>query len=277
MKLNPYLQVIIAATIAGSGGIFIKSLEMSSFSISFFRTAIPTILVLLILRYRQIKLASANKSILLASFFNALKYVCVFSAFIYTEISNAIIAFYIWPIISVILGIIFLKEKIHKKNIIWLILSFLGLVLVYFDIEINFSNKDFLGISLAILGAIFFSWHLIIFKKYSPKYSLYENIFYQNIVGAIIFLPFIFLSGNNYNFTNIAIVVLFSIIMGMMVYGLFLNAIGKVKISVFSILCYLEIVSAIIFGIIFFNESLTWNMILGGSLIIISAIFLKRE
>jgi len=56
-----------------------------------------------------------------------------------------------------------------------------------------------------------------------------------------------------------------------------LNAIEKVKISVFSILCYLEIVSAIIFGIIFFDESLTWNMILGGSLIIVSAIFLKRE
>lgn len=54
MKLNPYLAIIIAATIGGSSGVFIKLLDLPATTITFFRMAVPVIVLLAYLKYKGI-------------------------------------------------------------------------------------------------------------------------------------------------------------------------------------------------------------------------------
>ena len=43
--MNPYLEVILAAVIWGSSGVFVKLINLNPFVISFFRTAIPMLVL----------------------------------------------------------------------------------------------------------------------------------------------------------------------------------------------------------------------------------------
>ncbi|MCK5062697.1 MAG: EamA family transporter, partial [Candidatus Aenigmarchaeota archaeon] len=64
---------------------------------------------------------------------------------------------------------------------------------------------------------------------------------------------------------------------GIVGFILFFSALKKINASTASHLTYVEVISAAIFGIVLFGELLTWNVLLGGILIIASTYFLKRE
>ncbi|MCP4135057.1 MAG: EamA family transporter, partial [bacterium] len=48
-----------------------------------------------------------------------------------------------------------------------------------------------------------------------------------------------------------------------------------IKASTASLLTYFEVISALFFAVLFFDETITWNMLAGGSLIIIAAISIR--
>ncbi|MEA2065169.1 MAG: DMT family transporter [Patescibacteria group bacterium] len=278
MKFNPCLEVVLASVVWGSTGVFVKYLNLPPTTIAFFRLAVPTLILGAFFLFKRTKLFhSKNKLILLASSLNAIRMFFYFVGFTFTSIGNAVIILYTWPIFATILSALFLKEKISKKNIVLLFITFFGIVLIYLNKEISFANKDFIGMSSMLLSAIIYSSTVVIFKKESNNYSKFETIFYQNLVGAIVFLPFIFI---NYPFPTIfqiSVASIYAILIGLVGFGLFFSALKQIKASTASFLSYVEVISAILFGIILFNEVLTWNIVVGGLLIISSAIFIRKK
>ena len=278
MKINPYLEVILAAIIWGSTGAFVKYLSLPPTTITFFRLAIPTIILGAFFLIKKTKVFhSKDKLMFLASSLNAIRMFFYFVGFTFTSIGNAVIILFTWPIFATILSVLFLKEKISKKNIILLATAFLGIMLTYLNKEISFANKDFIGMSSMLLSAIIYSSTIVIFKKESNNYSKFELIFYQNLIGAIIFLPFIFLNQPFPTIPQISIATVYAILIGLIGVGLFFSALKQIKASTVSLLAYVEVISGILFGIILFNEVLTWNVVVGGLLISSSVILLSKK
>ena len=56
MKLNPYLAIILAATLGGSSGVFIKLLDLPSTTITFFRLFVPVAIRLVYFTWKKVKL-----------------------------------------------------------------------------------------------------------------------------------------------------------------------------------------------------------------------------
>ncbi len=279
MKLNPYLAIILAVTMGGFGGVLVKLLNLPATSLTFFRLSIPVIILLFYLKLKRVELFRGNYKIMLfASLLNAVRMFLFYFAFVYTTVGNAIILFYTWPIFATIFGIVILKEKLDIKTLMLISMAFIGIILMYLNKEINFVSKDFLGMGAMVLCALLFSLSLIIFKKELVNYSKTETIFYQNLLGAIIFLPFILTNRPVPTLTQIAIASsFFGILMGLVAFGLLFYAMKKMKMSHYSLFNYWEIISAITLSIIFFDEAITINMIFGGILIIISGLLLKKE
>jgi drug/metabolite transporter (DMT)-like permease len=44
----------------------------------------------------------------------------------------------------------------------------------------------------------------------------------------------------------------------------------------YSVLTYWEVLAVVFFGIVFFNEAITWNMVVGGLLIISASLLLRK-
>mgnify|MGYP001618022641 FL=1 len=278
MKLNPYLAIIFAATIGGSSGVFIKLLNLTSTSITFFRVFIPVILLLAYFSWKKIKLFQGNyKIMLIASGLNAARMFLYFFAYLYTSIGNAVIILFTWPIFATIFSAVFLKEKVSKKTASLIGVAFLGIIIMYMNKEISFGNKDFIGTAAMLLSAIIFSITAVIFKKELKNYTKTETIFYQNLVGAIVFLPFIFINKPIPTIAQTGVASLYGFLVGIVAFLLFFFALKKLKMSHYSLFTYWEVPAALIFSAIFFKEVITLNMIIGGGLILVAGLLLRKE
>ncbi len=278
MKLNPYLAVIMGATIGGSSGIFIKMLNLPPTSMTFFRVFVPVIILLFYFGWKKPKLFQGNyKIMLVASGFNAIRMFLYVFAYLYTSIGNAVIILFTWPIFATIFSAIFLKEKVSKKTALLISMAFLGIIIMYANKEISFGNNDFIGMAAMLLSAILYSLTAVIFKKELKNYTKTETIFYQNLVGAIVFLPFIFINKPIPTITQTSAGLIYGFSIGIVAYLLFFFALKRLKMSHYSLFSYWEIPAALIFSVIFFKEVITLNMIAGGTLIIASGLLLRKK
>lgn len=278
MKVNPYLAIILAATIGGSSGVFIKLLDLPPTTITFFRMFVPVAVLLVYLNLKKVKLFRGNYSIMLvASGLNAARMLLFFIGYLYTTIGNAVIILFTWPIFAAIFSTIFLKEKVSFRTASLIGLAFTGIVIMYLNKEISFGNQDFIGMASMLLSAMIFAITAVIFKKKLTYYSRTETIFYQNLIGAVIFMPFVFINTPPPGLVQISVVSLYGFMIGIVAFLLFFLALRKLKMSHYSLFTYWEVIAAIMFGAVFFGEAITANMVIGGGLILVAGILLRKQ
>lgn len=278
MKINPYLEVIIAAIIWSTSGVFVKFLKLNPAVLSFFRMAIPTvILTIYFIIIKRNVFKHNNKLVFLSSFLNSLRMFFYFVAFYYTSIGNAVIILYTWPIFVAIFSIFILKDYPDTVRIFALITAFAGIVIIYLNKEFSFKSNDFIGMSSMLISACIYSLSMIIFKFVSERYTKIEITYFQNFIGSFVFLPFIFIFKPFPSLEKLVILTVYSSLIGLIGFTMFFSALKKIKASVASNLSYIEILSGILLGVIFFKEKITWNMIAGGLLIILSVWIISKK
>ena len=278
MKFNPYLAIILAATIGGSSGVFIKLIDLPATTITFFRMAVPVIILLGYLRYKGVKLFRGSYRIMmLASVLNATRMFLFFVGYLYTTIGNAVIILFTWPIFGTLFSAIFLKERVSGRTIFLIALAFTGIVIMYIDKEISFGNEDFIGMAAMLFSAILFAVTAVIFKQKLLTHSRTETIFYQNLVGALAFLPFVFFSASSPTVTQIGAASLYGFLIGILAFMLFFYALRRLKMGHYALFTYWEVIAALFFGVLFFGEQVTWNMVTGGSLILATGILVRKR
>lgn len=277
MKNKPFLAVIAAAILSGSSGVFIKNIEMAATSLGFIRSLLPVLMMAGIMFYKGIPLFRGNyRLMMVASGLNALRLFLFITAYTYTNIGNAVIIIFTWPVFVTIFSAFFLGESTSLRNILLLILAFVGIVIIYTGQSLSFENDDFLGMTAALGTAICHAIGVVIFKKESVNYSRYELLFYQNLLGILLFLPF-FITTPLPSGQDIGVASVYSLLLGTLGFSLFLYGLTYLKASVASAIAYIEIVSALFFAVMVMREPITLNIILGGGLVVVSTAFLRRR
>lgn len=111
---------------------------------------------------------------------------------IYTSpiISSAIIAMI--PLVTPIAAAIFLKERLSAMNIVGLIVSFTGVIVMLLnkDMELSASPLGIMFLFLTVLVAVGYSIALI---KLTHLYKPMTVTWMQNIIGMIYFIPLVFI------------------------------------------------------------------------------------
>lgn len=277
MRQKALYAVIFCASFAGFSGIFIKEMSISASSIAWFRTAIPALLIGGWMMIKGIPFFRGNyKKMIWASLLNSIRMYLFFVAYVYTSIGNAVILCYTWPIFASLLSSKILKEKIPKQQIYLLILAFLGLVIANMDKTFSYEDHDFIGMTSAVASAFIYSITVIIFKSEAENYSTNEMIFYQNFTGMILFLPFAFYLNPLPLPSDYYIGFIYAVLIGIIGFNLFFFGLKYLKASVASSLMYLEVVGAIILSYIWYGDLLSWNMIIGGAMILSASFLIQR-
>ncbi|PIF06738.1 MAG: EamA family transporter [Draconibacterium sp.] len=158
-----------------------------------FRLVISALLIALIALILRRLQKVAQKDIwlfVLMSFFEPFLYF-IGESFGLKYISSTVAAVIIAtiPLISPVVAWYFFRERLSRMNIAGLFLSFIGVTLVVFNGSLRFDASP-LGISLeflAVLAAISYS---IVLRKLVGKYNTLTIIAWQNVIGALFFLPF---------------------------------------------------------------------------------------
>jgi len=235
-----------------------------------------------------------NKRILfLNSLFGNLIYIFYFLACFYLRLGTANALLYSYPLFSFLFAYFILKEKIHKIDIIGLIIGFFSiLVILHFgsvekpfedDSLLNSQTSTFittmLGIIFGFLGAINISAKTVICKQSAHiNINLHFLLFWMGLLGVVIGIAGFFYSTQPI-ILDIPLIIV-SIILGVSAYyaNVFhLESFKHITVVESLIPGFLTIILSFVLGKYIFNNDLDWLDITGSSLLIVFSYFYIRH
>ncbi|WP_456470618.1 DMT family transporter [Caminibacter sp.] len=193
-------------------------------------------------------------------------WVFFFFSFNYTDVATAVSIYYAGPIISLLLAVLFLKEEINIFIVIAVILAFIGVIVSNGGMSLS------KGAFIALLAAV--SYGLLgFFSKIATMHHRPAAVTaWQILISIFITAPFLFLSKWHLSVQGLIIALITGVMHTALALFLWYDALNYIKVSVASVLQYLDIVFAIILAFLFLGQVPVVNQILGAVLISIGGI-----
>lgn len=183
------------------------------------------------------------------------------------------------PIMLLLIGALFLKEKIETHELLGTLISFAGILTI---IILPFLANGFKGEIMA-LGNLFFVLATLgavgqayFGKKLFVKYETLPMTFWSFAIGTVSFLPFFVWENSNGSIwlSQLALPGFFGVIYGAflssaLAYSLYDWGLSKIEASEAGIFTYLMPVTATALAVTFFGEKITSQFVWGAILIIL--------
>jgi len=236
--------------------------------------------------YRREKLPLNKRAILIYLQFGllnfGLSYVLTYwgTQYVYSNLASILWASF--PIITAIIAHFYLpSEKLNKKKSISLLLGIIGTILIVSQSENLSGNNVILGVIVILLGVLVASWPNVYLKKYKSEVNTFQLNAMAQSIGGIFLLTFAILTEPGqamiWTKTNILatayLIVFGSVISFALYYWLF----SYLSLSKITYVTFFPPIIAIFIGWIFLNESLSFTILIGASLIIIGALLVNYK
>ena len=286
-RMKGYIAAFLYAIIIGLVFLFTKAGVMMAgpIQVMAYRFFISFAVIYILKISKIVKLDLKNKNIkpliVVSLFFPSGFFFFQSFALKYAKTSEAGIVNALVPIIVLVLSVIFLKEKVNKKQIISLILSVLGVFYIFFVGGNSISKESFVGIIYMFVGVISFSVFNILVKKYSKDYTPIEITYVMQAVGFVLFsiISILFdritLDKTIYLFSNMDFIVsiLYMSILSTLITAILNNyALSKLDASKVGAFANLATIVTIASGAIFLGEELYSYHYIGSFFIIIGVL-----
>ncbi len=163
--MNGRVEIATAMLIWGSVGIFARFSGLSGLGVAFARVSLGALLLVAITGLLEREKLEALpgllrmrwKPLLGLGIALALNWAFLFTAFNYTTIANAVLVYYTAPVLATLISWRFLGEKISREQWGLIGLAFLGLTLIISGQKLSLNDRDFVGILLALIAALFYA------------------------------------------------------------------------------------------------------------------------
>ncbi|MBP8849310.1 MAG: DMT family transporter [Breznakibacter sp.] len=184
------------------------------------------------------------------------------------------------PLFVPILAFFVLKERISVMNIIGIVISITGVLMMVVDkgFSLNAPLNGILLMGLAVFSATFYG---LLLKHLSHRYSGYSIVAYQNIGGIVYFLPlFIFMEWDgvmvaNHSFKALSAILLLAVFASTIAFVLYTHGVRLIGVTRSSAFVNLIPVLTAIFAWTLLDEVIGWQKIIG-ILIVISGLFASQ-
>ena len=244
------------------------------YELVFFRSLLSLFITSLIINKRNLNPWGDNKPLLvLRGILGTIALVCIFYAIRNMPLNISTVIQYTYPIFISIFAGILINEKITKNIIIASITGWLGILVILNPSQLSSLNIELnnLTVVIAFLGAISTSLAYITVKKLSLTEDVFVIIKYFPLISVIILSPIVFINWVTPNINDLIWII------GI---GLFTQAgqtfltigIKKLQTSEAATINYLQVFFGSLWGILFFNELININFIIGSLLVLLGTI-----
>ncbi|MEL3960883.1 DMT family transporter [Lysinibacillus endophyticus] len=287
MNVSAMIKLTVSMAIFGSIGFFTINTGIPALELVFVRCICATLFLGLMWYFTGgHKTEAWNKKevlqTLLCGVFLVLNWVFLFKAFEEMAISITISIYNLAPIFVLILGTLFLKERLTIRGVLAIAICFIGSIFIV-GIE-NFQSIDqFIdsGFVWALLSAICYALTMFT-SKTLHSLSPYATTFLQTIVGIVMLLPLCnFSVFQGLTTTNWLYIIGTGVIHTGFVYYLFFDSIRNLPTIVVSVLTFVDPVVAILLDTILLDfspsifQSIGILLVFGG--IILTIVKPKKE
>ena len=209
-----------------------------------------------------------RKTVFLGGVFLCLHWLSYFYALQLSNVAIGMLSLFTFPVITAII-----EPFITKTNfsIVHLLMSVLILLGIYFLVpEFNLENDHFIAVGSGIVSAFCYAMRNILLKTKVAKYDSSALMFYQLMITAIVLSPSLFLLNNSMVVAFLPATLLLAFVTTALGHTLFLYSLKKFSTITASIMSGAQPIYGIIGGMIFLNEQLTQNILIGGSIILLT-------
>ena len=200
-----------------------------------------------------------------------LNWVCLFAAYADTSISLATIIYNTQPFMLLVLGGLFLGERITATKFAWLAISFAGMLLIVLTPSGQSTSTNFLlGIGLSLTAALLYAIASLVTKrlKGTPPHLI---ALIQVTTGMVMLAPFADFSTLPTSANQWLSLTTMGIVHTGLMYYLLYGAIQKLPTHIIGALSFIYPAVAVLVDMIAFGHVLRPVQFLGGGLILLAA------
>lgn len=272
------LNGVIASVSYGMNPLFALPLYAQGIevnSVLFYRYFFAVVIYFLWLKcVKKISLKIAKSELVPLFFlgiFFSLSSLTLFESFHYIEAGIACTILFIYPVIVALIMAIFFKEKITKTVVSAIFLTSIGIALLYKGKPDSVLSLK--GVTIVLASAFLYAFYIVGVKSIKAIKSMNSAklSFYVMLFGLLVYVVNLKFCTNLQGLTTITAwlfvigLAIFPTIISLETIGIAIKLIGSTNTA---ILGALEPLTAIFFGILFFNESLTLRISIGVILIL---------
>ena len=257
-------QYLLAMTIFGTIGLFVRYIELPSALIAFCRGVTGTLFLLLVLWLLKKKLnrqaLSENAKILafsgIALGFN---WIFLFEAYRLTSIASATLTYYMAPVIVIALSPFILKERVSAFQWLCVGIALLGMSFIA-GIWEGAASTGFKGIVMAFIAACFYAG-IVISNKFMKNLGPYDSSIAQLAISALVLIPYA-------DTTTVLLTLTVGVVHTGVAYWLYFSALPTLSASRIAIFAYIDPAIAIVCSVFILKEPISGLGMVGAVLIL---------
>lgn len=270
------LEMVAAMLISGSIGWFVLMSGQPVVNVVFWRCAIGALVLLVVCALLgQLKHDRLTRATLLLAIAGGValvvNWLLLFAAYSYASISIATAVYNTQPFMLVGLGALFLGEQLTARKLFWLLLAFIGMILVVLaQPNLPGGQQTYLWGILLSLGAAFFYALMALAAKRLKGTPPHLIALIQVTVGVVMLLPFVDFHAQT-NPVQWSMLVTLGIVHTGLMYVLLYGAIQKLPTHLTGSLSFIYPIAAMGVDRLAFGHHLAALQLAGAAMILLAA------
>lgn len=267
--------ILLSATLfVSTSGVLGRYISMPAEAIILCRAFLAAIFMYGFCKFKKIDFTIKSKkdrnSFILSGFLMGGHWVTYFYALKLSNVALGMLSIYTFPVITTFLEPLFSKQRISKVHVLLAILVFIG---VYNLVpEFSIENDQLQGVLFGILSAFFYALRNLTVKNDVKNYNGSMLMFYQMIVVTIFLIPTIFFSDFSNTINEIPLLILVALLTTAIGHTLMVNSLKHFSATTTGIISSVQPIFGIIIAYIFVNEIPSYNVFIGGGLILLTVV-----
>ncbi|MCU8012906.1 MULTISPECIES: DMT family transporter [unclassified Shewanella] len=274
-KPSGLIELHLAVLLFGGTALFSKLIPLSALDITFLRCIVAATVLGLLVKFSRKRLTLASKQDYLVAIglgvIVSLHWVTYFAAMQLSSVAIGMIAFFTYPVMTIIAEPLLTGNKIKLHDMISGVLVLIGVILLI--PEANLGNDTTLGIAIGIVSAILFTTRNLLHKRYFSQYSGPHAMFYQTLVAVMFLMPWHQTELGSISLEVWGLIILLGVVFTAAPHALFTSALRQLSAKTVGLVSCLQPFYGAMLALIILGEELNLNTLIGGTIIVATAIF----
>ena len=240
-------QYLLAMAIFGTIGLFVKFIDLPSTVIALSRGALGTLFLLVVVQFMRRRMDTESirrnfKHLLIAAVALGFNWIFLLEAYRLTSIATATLAYYMAPVILILLSPLILKERVCLAKWICVICALIGMSLIA-GIWEGSDQIALSGIVMGLLAACFYAT-IVINYKFLNGLNPYDSAIVQLGIAALVLLPYVAFTVDftslSLDTQTIGLTLIVGIVHTGVAYWLYFSALPKLEAARIAIISYID-------------------------------------
>ena len=271
-------ELVVAMVISGTIGVFVVESEQSAFNVVFFRCLFGAItLGAYCLARGYLRGTGLTPSRLALAAFGGVcivaNWVLLFSSYSLTSITLATVVYHTQPFVVLFLGALVFGDRITRNKVAWVVVAFLGVLLVTKLWTVTGGNDTgyWIGVGYALGAAVLYGVATIVAKRLKGIRP-HVIALVQVTIGIPLLLPFATLSGLSGIGADWGWLIGLGVLHTCVMYVLMYSAFQKLPTATIAVLSFIYPAVAIVIDFVVYGTRISPLQLLGVALIVIASL-----